>query len=177
MNGGAKNKGTIFSIDPKTGAETVLHSFSHIGMDGVGPSAGSTNVDHKLFGTTCFGGEFNRGTVFSFDLTSGTERVLHRFNKDGQDGRCSYSDLIDVGGTLYGMTIRGGAGKCYKKSGCGTVFSVDETTGEETVVQFFDGYDGGYPYGGGMILRSGVLYGMTSFGGTYGGGVVFSIAP
>jgi uncharacterized repeat protein (TIGR03803 family) len=55
--GGIATVGTIFRVDEKTGAESVLHSFN-IGYinDGVYPEAGLINVNGTLYGTTSYGG-------------------------------------------------------------------------------------------------------------------------
>jgi uncharacterized repeat protein (TIGR03803 family) len=54
--------GTIFSIDPATGVETVLHTFR--GVDGDGPQTPLVAVSGVLFGTTSLGGPTNQGTLF-----------------------------------------------------------------------------------------------------------------
>ena len=55
--------GTIFSLDPDTGAETVLHSFAgHV--DGKYPW-GLVDVQGTLYGTTNVGGAHDHGTAFA----------------------------------------------------------------------------------------------------------------
>lgn len=63
-SGGAYGLGTIFNIDPKTGKETVLHSFGY-GSDGATPLAGLIDVKGALYGTTSAGGTYGKGTVFA----------------------------------------------------------------------------------------------------------------
>jgi uncharacterized repeat protein (TIGR03803 family) len=116
-NGGAYGYGTVFSVNPKTGAETVLWSFGN-GTDGQNPGKALTNVKGTLYGTTVFGGAFNDGgTAYSFNLETGAETVLWSFG-DGTDGLYPESDLINVKGTLYGTTLYGGT------YGDGAVFSI-----------------------------------------------------
>jgi uncharacterized repeat protein (TIGR03803 family) len=55
--------GTVFSVNPKTHVETVLHRFSG-GADGGNPYAGLAYQDGSFFGTTSSGGASNYGTVF-----------------------------------------------------------------------------------------------------------------
>jgi uncharacterized repeat protein (TIGR03803 family) len=90
------------------------------------------------------------------------------------NGRIPEGGLISVNGTLYGTTYYGGTGTC--KVGCGTVFSLDPTTGTEKVLYSFqnDGADGALPFAGLIDIR-GTLYGTTSTGGAHGGGTVFAI--
>jgi uncharacterized repeat protein (TIGR03803 family) len=52
----------VFSLDPSTGVETVLHSFD--GSDGDSPSGNLTAVNGRFYGTTIYGGAANNGTVF-----------------------------------------------------------------------------------------------------------------
>jgi len=56
--------GTVFSVNPKTGTETVFHSFGR-GRDGTKPSAGLIDVNGMLYSTTEEGGAYGGGTVFS----------------------------------------------------------------------------------------------------------------
>lgn len=165
--------GTAYSLDPDTGAETVLHSFGD-GTDGWHPYAGLTAVDGILFGTTGGGGiagcgGFGCGTVFSIDPSTGAETVVYSFcsRQTCADGAVPWGTLIDVNGTLYGTTSAGG-GKACGGSGCGTVFSIDPGTGTERVVHsFLGGADGANPYAG-LIRANGTLYGTTSAGGGTG---------
>ncbi len=61
--GGASDNGTIYKIDPNSGAETVAHAFK--GRDGAHPYAG-LYIDPKgrIYGTTLQGGANNLGVVF-----------------------------------------------------------------------------------------------------------------
>jgi uncharacterized repeat protein (TIGR03803 family) len=95
----------------------------------------------------------------------------------GSDGAWPLAGLIDVGGTLYGTTEKGGGGKC--SGGCGTVFKIT-TTGVETVLYSFrGGGDGAYPEAG-LIDVEGMLYGTANVGGganSQGTGTVFKVKP
>jgi len=168
--GGANGGGTAFSINPATGAETVLHTFGGA-TDGSEPEAGLVDVKGTLYGTTVEDGTAGEGTVFALDPKTGAETVLHAFG-NGTDGQYPYAGLIDVKGTLYGTTGAGGA------SGDGTVYAVNPTTGAETVLYSFCGQqnctDGAQPYPS-LIDVKGKLYGTTQDGGAYGGGTVFAL--
>jgi uncharacterized repeat protein (TIGR03803 family) len=166
--------GTVFSLNPETGAETVLHSFQNNGTDGWYPEAALIDVDGTLYGTTEEGGTYSRGTVFSVDLKTGAETVLHSFKKNGRDGTFPFAALINVNGTLYGTTYSGGTGICA--DGCGTVFSLKPKTGAETVYSFGNVSDGASPSAG-LINVKGTLFGATVFGGAYSIGTVFSLNP
>jgi uncharacterized repeat protein (TIGR03803 family) len=171
--GGAYSNGTVFSVNPTTGAEKVVYSFcSKQGCtDGGAPSASLIDVKGTLYGTTYGGGTYNNGTVFSVNPTTGAEKVLHSFG-NGTDGSISDASLLHVKGTLYGTTESGGA------NGYGTVFSVNPTTGEEKVVYSFCSQkncaDGEYPTAS-LIDVKDTLYATTAEGGTYSNGTVFAL--
>jgi uncharacterized repeat protein (TIGR03803 family) len=120
------NCGTVFSLNPATGVFKVVYAFKG-GPDGAAPAAGLLKVGQKLYGTTYEGGKGSGadGTLFSIDIATGKEVVLHSF-LGNSDGLYPDADLIDVGGTLYGTTQGGGGSQsCYDQSsyGCGTVFA------------------------------------------------------
>lgn len=167
LGGASYNAGTVFSLDPATGAETMLHGFGS-GQDGVNPYAGLLAANGMLYGTTWLGGARGKGTVFAIDPDTGSETVLHSFGS-GSDGTMPYAALINVNGMLYGTTSYGGA------NDQGTVFAIDPSTGDESVAySFLGGSDGANPYAG-LIDVKGTLYGTTQGGGAYGYGTVFAL--
>jgi uncharacterized repeat protein (TIGR03803 family) len=170
--------GTVFSI-ATSGTEKVLYRFE--GDDGASPEAPLIDVKGTLYGTTDGGGPNGLfgGTVFSI-TTSGSEKVLHTFGTP-PDGGNPYAPLIDVKGTLYGTTDRGGSNYCTPYGGCGTVFTITTDGAEKVLHSFGDKKGGDFPAAG-LIDVGGTLYGTTSGGGAYAekqapyeGGVVFSI--
>lgn len=182
--GGLYQGGTVYTLEPKTGTETILHSFSG-GSDGEGPFAGVIAVGDTLFGTTAGGSPSNDGTVFAIDRKTGAETVLHSFT-GGRDGASPMAGLIDVGGTLYGTTYRGGDETQCGKYGCGTVFAVDPNTGEEKIVHAFNPTSDGNSPSATLIDVGGALYGTTGAGGDLsrcsgslgpGCGTIFAITP
>ncbi len=190
-NGGANRGGTVFSLDPSTGVETVLHSFCAPGCigDGEEPDAGLIDVDGTLYGTTTAGGAYGGGAIFSFDPDSGAEAIVHSFCSEAQcaDGAAPRVALVDVKGVLYGTTTEGGP-KCRYEAGfiCGTVFSFDPKTGVEKLVHSFDKFADGTRPGTSLVYWKGALYGTTYTGGgircdgdgpKYGCGVLYSIDP
>lgn len=187
--------GTAFSVDPKTGAETVLYSFcrKRTCTDGADPEGSLLAVNGVLYGVTSGGGEYGGtncpkgcGTVFSLDPGTGTEKILYSFCHDKgicADGAMPQGNLIEVNGILYG-TSGGGGGAC-NDYGCGTVFGIDPGTGTETLLYAFCSQtncaDGEAPSGG-LLAAKGKLYGTTEAGGPNSGcdtgngcGTVFAI--
>ena len=182
FGGGTYGEGTVFSVDPVTSAEAVLHMFGQ-GLDGQAPAGSVIDVNGTLYGTTFIGGAYCQGSgsdgcgvAFALDLKTGAETVLHAFcsQENCPDGAYPNAGLIDVQGMLIGTTTRGGA-----NSG-GTVFALDPNTGAETVLYSFCGQqnctDGEYPYSS-LIDVKGKLYGTSFYGGTTGDGTVFAFDP
>lgn len=160
--------GTVFSIDPATGAEKTVHVFQG-GSDGANPNAGVTKIGRTLYGTTLSGGAGNAGTVFTLNLVTGVEKVVHIFDSQA-DGTNPVSGLLKFSGGLYGATVAGGS------AGLGAVYAFDRKTGGEQILHSFQMADGALPEGG-IIELGGTLYGTTSLGGGSNDGVVFSIDP
>ncbi len=175
-SGGAYNAGTVFSLDPATGAETVLYSFcsQQNCSDGDYPTSKVIDVHGKLYGTTGGGGSYGGGTVFSLDLNTGVETVLHSFDYTGKGGWYPVAGVIQVKSKLYGTTYYGGNKHC--NSGCGTVFKLNMRTGTENLLHSFHGSDGEGPDSK-LIQVNGTFYGTTELGGQNGSGTVFSITP
>ena len=118
--GGTYNHGLLFSLNLKTGFEKPLYSFVDDARSGA-PQAAPVYSNGVLYGTTIAGGASGHGTVYSFDLSSRVETVLHDFT-GGADG-LQPGRLIMHDGVFYGTTFQGGNTKCFK-DGCGTIFSV-----------------------------------------------------
>lgn len=177
--GGAYGGGTVFRLNVNTGKERILYNFRTAGYDGKNPWAALLPLNGKLYGTTYSGGQYGDGTVFSVDMTTGKERLLHNFG-GAPDGQWPYAPLVDVGGTLYGTTTEGGT---YGYNGAGTVFRIDPSGKNERVLHSFGGgYDGREPYAP-LLYANGTLYGTTGNGGNnysgcqYSCGTLFKIDP
>jgi uncharacterized repeat protein (TIGR03803 family) len=191
--GGTSGRGTVFKLAPPTSpggawTETVLYSFGNNGgNDGASPFS-SLVIDKNgvLYGTTYVGGSSDLGTVYGLappasPSGSWTETVIHSFvgSPDGQYPLAAL--LIGENGTLYGSTSYGGrsAASCGPYD-CGTIFKLTPPTSPggawiETILYgFMGGRDGGNPFGGVVIGKSGVLYGVAN-GGTPGWGTVFAL--
>ena len=167
--GGNANGGTVFSIDPTTGAERVLHSFT-LGTDGGYPFAPLIALKDQLYGTTTQGGT-GSGTVFTVNPATGAEKVVYSF-KGGSDGAYPLASLIALNGQLYGTTYYGGG-----SNNMGTVFVVNPSTGAEKVLYSFNGSNDGANPAVSLIGLGGELYGMTVSGGGANVGTVFVVNP
>jgi uncharacterized repeat protein (TIGR03803 family) len=102
-------------------------------------------------------------------LAQQTYHIIHPFGRSKGDGANPSADLIDIQGTLYGTTAKGGA-----HSG-GTVFSITPS-GKETVLYSFGAKaNDGYAPVAALLNVNGTLYGTTSEGGMDNGGTIFKI--
>jgi uncharacterized repeat protein (TIGR03803 family) len=171
--GGAYGDGTVFCVNLTGKSFRVLHAFRGGATDGADPMAAMVKIKEKLYGTTAEGGayggsNYSGGTVFSVDMATSKEQVIHSFG-GSSDGAYPLAGLIDVKGTLYGTTEEGG------DHDAGTVFAVS-TAGMETVLFRFSGSlpAARHPVAG-LIAMNGTLYGTTYGGGSADYGTVFSV--
>jgi uncharacterized repeat protein (TIGR03803 family) len=171
------------STAASAGSFKIVYPFQG-SSDGNEPNAGLINVGGMLYGTTTYGGMgcpigAGCGTVFAVNPNTSAEKVIYYF-QGGNDGNFPFASLLSLGGTLYGTTELGGGTMC-NDLGCGTVFSVNPTTGVERVVYSFQAGSDGYEPFASLISVSGILYGTTEFGGTGGCdggcGTVFAVNP
>lgn len=192
--------GPLAPIAPATAAltsssYTLLHDFGTAQCDGLSPYAGLIAVNGTLYGTSSSGGGSNVGTIFSM-TPSGTERTLYDFPKKSQfGGRYGYepvAPLIETESKLFGTTQYGGT---PGSRGYGTVFGFKIPGSAPTrkssglarqhcisagnvhlIHRFSGGSDGANPVSG-LLDVSGVFYGTTPSGGTFGAGTVFRVTP
>jgi uncharacterized repeat protein (TIGR03803 family) len=113
---------------------------------------------------------------------SSAYRILHRFANSG-DGHYPQAALLDVNGTLYGVTTYGPA-KYGSTNNEGTFFKIEPSGKRYSVLHRFHWRDGALPTGT-LIDVNGTLYGTTLYGGSgscyaagpnYGCGTVFSMS-
>lgn len=166
-SGGMNDGGVIYRFRHDGSGFEVVHYFDEVGS-GIGPYSGLTEYNGFLYGATLYGGEEgNRGTIFRI-RRDGTEFTkLHDFN--GINGAHPEAELTVMENVLYGTTNEGGA------SDAGTVFRINPDGSGFTLLHSFSGADGSRPSRGVVHDRSGNLYGMTTYGGTNGVGVIYSV--
>jgi uncharacterized repeat protein (TIGR03803 family) len=179
--GGSAGQGTIFSINTDGSGYQVLHSFGGTSADGANPYGCLALAGTALYGMTAQGGLYGNGTIFSINTDGSGYQVLHSFAGPPNDGANPYGCLTLVGSTLYGMTAQGGSAVLWGGSyaNLGTVFGIaTDGTGYKVLYNFgtATSKDGGKPYGS-LTAAGSALYGMTSLGGSFGQGTIFSIDP
>ena len=169
------------AIPAQAQTESVLYSFqgspSGSGPDGSWPYAGPTLQGTTLYGTTVGGGSAGNGTAWAVSTTAGKETILYSFQGGLSDGQNPYGGLAYYKGSLYGTTSAGPSG--YG----GTIFKLTKKGKKyvETILYTFSAGaapDGSQPgYVTPVFDKEGNLYGTTSGGGAYSGGVVFKLSP
>jgi uncharacterized repeat protein (TIGR03803 family) len=166
--------------------EKVLYSFcnqlnENVCEDGAYPQGGVVR-DSKgnLYGTTRTGSPNNLGEVFKITPT-GEFSVFYSFRGTPDGAQPQAGLIIDSVGNLYGTTESGGtfSNLCAGNYGCGTVFEITPS-GSESVLYTFgtdSEQDGTQPITSLTRDSDGNLFGVTSAGGTQGGGTVFKLTP
>lgn len=152
-SGGAYGWGTIFKICG--GATTTLYAMNK-GVDG-GIPKGSLLLasDGNFYGMNSDGGPKGYGNIFKI-TPAGKYSVLYNFNPSLDGGSPQGSLIQATDGSLYGLTISGGA-----KAG-GTAFKIT-LAGTYTVLHHFDyATEGNNPEGNLLQASDGNFYGMTS---------------
>ncbi len=152
--GGTYNAGTVYEIPDAGGTPIALASFSD-GDNGVPnlPQPGLAEVAGELIGTfnagPSTGGSPGYGGVFEVPASGGPLTTPVVFN--GTDGSGPTSNLVDVGGNLFGTTRNGGSSTNSSYAGSGTFFKltagVSGTYQLNTLVNLGVGADGEFPNG------------------------------
>jgi len=171
QNGGPNQEGQLFSYDHETGDFEYLAEFDALTTGSTPLGVLTEAPDGKLYGVASEGGVCNYGTIFSYDIESGSLMQERCF--DWSDGADPVDGMILASnGLLYGMTNAGGG------SGDGVIYSFEPGTGIYTLLHEFNtAAHGGKPYGRLYQASDGDLYGMASTGGLNGDGILFKYDP
>lgn len=111
------------------------------------------------------------------DMYGGIFRYVPQTNTFTSEHVCSATDgsmisgMVQMGDLFYGTTSTEGA------TGFGSVFSFDPATSNYTVLANFDSINGKGPVDDMVLAPDGKFYGVTSYGGTNNGGVLYSFNP
>jgi hypothetical protein len=163
MYEGFNNKGAIFVYDTLT---HVMTKGADLLSSGYGSLCLASNG--KFYGLLPNGGSSNIGVLFEFDPATNTYTNKKDFLTSSSDGSIPFGSLVEASnGKLYGMTNTGGA------NSKGVIFEYDYVN--DVMAKKFDlsATTGGNPYGTLIEAVNGKLYGLTSSGGTSGGGTIF----
>jgi uncharacterized repeat protein (TIGR03803 family) len=188
LTGGQHNNGSIFGInDDGTGySSPLLFSFPTSAANNAGdqPFSNFVAAGSVLYGMASQGGHrgglTGNGVIFSFDTSTDTYTRIHSF--DGADGFDPHGQLIldPNGHTFYGMTPVGGT------ANVGVIFSFNMAKNKYKVLHSFAcpgngapmciaGGNGASPDHGALVQNNSTLFGLTTEGGKFGNGTLFSI--
>ena len=186
LTGGKHDTGSIFSInDDGTAYSAPLFDFLAGGKKNTGDMPHSCFAQNNgvLYGMTSEGGKkgapTGNGTIFSFDPQTPAYTLLYSF--DGKHGSDPHGQPIldPTGAIAYGMTRTGG------KHNVGVIFSFNLSNKKIKTLHNFacpknaaplciDKNDGATPDHGTLLLSGTTLYGLTTAGGKFGLGTIFS---
>ena len=170
--------GNLYGVTGSSSPNQVLYKLTPSGTFSVITTVASQSyspllvgTDGNLYGTTLYGGTYNRGTAFQFSPAKKKLKIIHNFNVSS-DGGVPYGPLMQgVDGKLYGTTSGGGSA-----SG-GTLFQMS-TAGKIVVLVNFsttNEANGATPFSGVVQGSDGFLYGVASVGGSNGIGTLFKV--
>jgi uncharacterized repeat protein (TIGR03803 family) len=155
--GGEYNGGTLFVYDIENQEFTKLYDFAKDAI-GKNPAVDLEIRGSLLIGKTSNGGSKNKGTIFSYDITTNVITKL--------------SDLVGRDAT---QTIRNYNGILYSYSG-NDIYTIDPVNGTTQVKYTFnnDNKTGIEPTGTLTFSSDNEIWGVTLAGGDYNNGVLYS---
>ncbi len=164
--GGLYGCGTLFKMSL---AGQMLHTYSFCSPSELGwfPLGLIQGNDGNFYGTTQFGGINGGGTVFKVD-SYGRVTTLYSFNSASPDPSQPVGLVQGTDSNLYGATYDGGDGGY-----AGILFQLTTTGSYELLYNFGGGGRAWVPPG---QYTTGIFYGVTSLGGAYGDGEVYSLS-
>jgi uncharacterized repeat protein (TIGR03803 family) len=173
--GGSSGYGTVFELQPTTGAwhEVVLHEFLD-GTDGGTPYAGLvSDASGKFYGAATQGGAKGGGTIFILSPVTGGYKFSVPASVPGWGISGTFRDvLIPRSGIIYATTHcdGNGSGSIYKLTQYGAVWTYS------VMFNFNGGSNGQYSISN-LILIGKTYYGTTIGGGSNGAGTVYAYTP
>ncbi len=169
--GGSHKAGTLYSINMKTNNFTLLANLDSL-TNGAFPvrNLSYDTTNHLIYGITQFGGLYNLGTIFSFNVNNDKDSVIYNFNTFASEPITGLTRALN--GLYYGMTPGGG------DSGVGLIYSFNSSNGQVDTLVNFNRLNGSSPWGNNFYLASnGLLYAMITEGGSSQLGVLCSYDP
>lgn len=162
--GGTTGNGTLYSIDPVSGAYQKLVDLT--GDNGSSPLGALTLYNGLLYGTTTAGGAGGMGVIFSYDPVAGVYTDIYDLSQT--TGGSPSASLTLLSNQFFFTTTGGGL------NGSGTLAVY--TPASNTCTDLYDFASGIYvPCD--LIFYNNLLYGFNTNGGQSSGGQLFSFDP
>ncbi len=165
--GGVNNGGVIFEWDPATNIYTKRIDLTF--ATGSAPYGNLTEYGGKFYGMTYEGGANNFGVIFEWDPV--TNIYTKKIDLSIPNGISPLGSLTLNSGKLYGMTQYGGV------NDQGVIFEWDPVTNIYTKKIDLVYANGAIPAGNSLVFSGSKFYGMTTYGGSSGVGVIFEWDP
>ena len=165
-NGGNYGAGVIFQYEPSNNEIQKKIDFDYM-PNGAYPQFGLIKgSDGNYYGTNSFGGEFDYGVLYKFNLSTNGFSKLHDFN--GINGRQPSGTPMEANNNKhYGVTKFGGS------NDEGILYQYDPISNETTSVLDFADVTSSRPIGSLLQASNGLIYGVTE-GSSGESGVVYT---
>ena len=172
---GAFGSGSVFRMRKDGTGFQTLHDFEATATDGGYPLGGVYETrEGVLYGTTCYGGPDDYGTLYRINRDGSGYAVLRYFIATNSDGYLPVAPPVEgPGGLLYGTTYFDNV------EDCGSVYCVRKDGSGFTFLYRFV-WDLHEPAGVNARLTwgsDGALYGTSFIGGSAYSGTVFRVEP
>lgn len=162
--GGPGGLGLVFSYDISNSTYKTVHTFTKGKDNGNTSEHGFVTLsNNKIFGMTHYGGEHDKGIIFSVNEDSSDFKIIHSFNDKSGEGYSPYGSLKLFDGYFYGTTQEGGENKR------GSIFRIS-TDGKkyETILSYDKPTTGEYPIDNVILTNDGSeLYSFGQEGGKF----------
>jgi uncharacterized repeat protein (TIGR03803 family) len=168
--GGNEDIGTLFEYNIELDTLLYILDFGSCPQGGYPKGSLFQATNGLIYGTTDKG-LYSYGSVFSFNPV--TKLFFNIFDFNWPNGKFPKGNLIEAdNGMLYGITSDGGSNEE------GVLFELNPINNVVDIKLSFDTITkGNFPQGGLIRGSNGKLYGLTSSGGQFGGGVLYEYDP
>lgn len=167
--GGQFSGGTILKVDATNGNYDATPMIGKIGNHTPGAqfnslvSTANSGIHYESSNNSLYivakdgdrrvGLGIGAGVIYRYDISSGKTHMIHEYGFDDKQGAVPFGELQNIGGTLYGVTQKGG------EFDFGCIYSIDPSNDTYTVLFSFNGAsDGGEPRCQ-LFVDGNVLYG------------------
>src|SRR2546426_343737 len=131
LDAGTNFSGLLFSVDPTTGARTIISEFGVGANQGDHPEDFAVDASRQILVVDFVAGTNFRGLLFSVDPTTGARTIISDFGVGANQGNTPFDVAVDASGQI--LVLDPNAGPALR----GVLFSVDPTTVAGTIISDF----------------------------------------